>query len=178
VPAFRLELVTTLMRGLPKDLRKRLVPVPDVAARVLEALEPRREPLLDALEREIERRRGVQIPRSAWALDRLPPHLRMTFRVEDDEGRVLAEGKDLETVPRAARPRLRAELASETAALERHGLRAGRSGRCRARSPCPAPATPCARTRRSSTRVDAVGVRSFETPPRRARRCGRERAGC
>ena len=35
VPAFRLELVTTLLRSLPKELRRPLVPVPDVAAQVL-----------------------------------------------------------------------------------------------------------------------------------------------
>ena len=36
VPALRAELVTALIRSLPKELRKRLVPVPDVAAKVLE----------------------------------------------------------------------------------------------------------------------------------------------
>ncbi|HMI68926.1 MAG TPA: ATP-dependent RNA helicase HrpA, partial [Solirubrobacteraceae bacterium] len=55
VPALREELVTTLLRSLPKDLRRPLAPVPDPTARVLEALEPRREPLLDALAREVQR---------------------------------------------------------------------------------------------------------------------------
>jgi len=168
VPAFRLELVTTLMRGLPKDLRKRLVPVPDVAARVLEALEPRRAPLLDALEREIERQRGVQIPRSAWALDRLPPHLRMTFRVEDDEGDVLAEGKDLEKVRAAARPRLRAELASETAALERHGLKSWTIGTLPREVALPGTGDAVRAYPALVDEGDAVGVRSFETPAAQA----------
>ena len=86
VPAFRLELVTALMRGLPKELRKPLVPVPDVAAEVLARMRPRSEPLLDALGRELEALRGVRIPRSAWDVARLPAHLRMTFAIEDEQG--------------------------------------------------------------------------------------------
>ena len=38
VPALREELVTTLIRSLPKELRRSLVPVPEVAAAVLERL--------------------------------------------------------------------------------------------------------------------------------------------
>ena len=49
VPALRTELVTALIRSLPKDLRKRLVPVPDVVATVLERMTPRSGPLLQVL---------------------------------------------------------------------------------------------------------------------------------
>jgi ATP-dependent helicase HrpA len=48
----------------------------------------------------------------------------MTFRVQDDEGRVLAEGKDLDAVRAQLRPRLQAELAAATPSLERRGLKA------------------------------------------------------
>jgi ATP-dependent helicase HrpA len=124
VPAFRLELVTALIRSLPKDLRKRLVPVPDVAAGVLEALKPRQEPLLAGLSRVIEAKRGVRIPLDAWDPGRLPAHLRMTFRVEDEDGRVLAEGQDLDAVRERVRPQLEARLGAASGHLERHGLRA------------------------------------------------------
>jgi ATP-dependent helicase HrpA len=123
VPALRHELVTTLIRTLPKELRRRLVPAPDVAAQVLERLEPRREPLLDALARELERLRGVRVPREAWDLARLPAHLRMRFRVEDADGRLVAEGEDLDALRERVRPRLQAELAAAVPDLERRGLR-------------------------------------------------------
>jgi ATP-dependent RNA helicase HrpA len=123
VPALREELVTALLRSLPKELRRPLAPVPNTAGQVLEALEPRREPLLDALAREVQRLRGVRVAPDAWDLARLPAHLRMTFRVEDDDGRIVAEGKDLEALRAQARPRLRAELSAAAAGLERHGLR-------------------------------------------------------
>jgi ATP-dependent helicase HrpA len=124
VPAYREELVTTLLRSLPKDLRRRLVPVPEVANEALARLQPRRGPFLDALAAAVERLRGVRIPRDAWDLSRLPPHLRMTFRVEDERGRTLAEGNDLDALRHDVAPRLRAELAAAAAPLERRGMRA------------------------------------------------------
>jgi ATP-dependent helicase HrpA len=128
VPALRLELVTALIRSLPKELRRPLVPVPEVAAALLARLTPTgppREPLLDALARELERS-GVRVPREAWALDKLAPHLRMRFRVEDREGAVVAEGEDLDALREAVKPRLREQLAaaSHSAAVERTGARA------------------------------------------------------
>jgi ATP-dependent helicase HrpA len=122
VPALREELVTALLRALPKDLRRPLAPVPDTAAQVLAALEPRREPLLDALAREVQRFRGVRVPPGTWDLAGLPAHLRMTFRVEDDDGELVAEGKDIAALRAEVRPRLRAELSAAAAGLERAGL--------------------------------------------------------
>jgi ATP-dependent helicase HrpA len=123
VPGLRTELVTTLMRRLPKDLRRGLVPVPDVAGAILERLVPGGEPMVNALSREVERLRGVRVPPEAWDLAGLPPHLRMGFRVEDGRGEVLGAGKDLAALRERLRPRLRAELAAATQDLERHGLR-------------------------------------------------------
>jgi ATP-dependent helicase HrpA len=124
VPGLRLELVTTLIRSLPKDLRRPLVPVPDVARDVLARLTPRREPLLGALARELEALRGVRIPPDAWDLSRLGPHLRMTYRVEEQDGSPVAEGDDLYALRDQVRPRLRAQLAAATDGIERSGLTA------------------------------------------------------
>jgi ATP-dependent RNA helicase HrpA len=129
VPALRGDLVTALIRGLPKELRRPLVPVPEVAAEVVARLQPRRGAFVDAVARELEAARGVRVPRAAWDTSRLPSYLRMSFRVEDERGRVVAEGQDLEALREQARPRLRAELAAATASLERHGLTAWTIGK-------------------------------------------------
>jgi len=81
-----------------------------------------REPLLDGLERELGRMRGVHIPRTAWELDRLPDHLTVTFRVIDDHGTELATGTDLDALRRRLAPQVRAELAAGGEDLERTGL--------------------------------------------------------
>jgi ATP-dependent helicase HrpA len=123
VPAFRSELVTALIRSLPKELRRQLVPVPDVAAEVVERLRPRRGRIVDAVASSLLEVRGVRVPASAFDVSRLPPHLRMRFRVEDARGAVVAEGDDFEALRARLRPRLREELSRAARGLERRGLR-------------------------------------------------------
>ncbi len=124
VPGLREELVTTLLRGLPKELRRPLVPVPETAAAVLDALRPRRRPLAEDMSAAVEAARGVRVPADAWDFSRLPPHLRVTFRVEDERRGLLASGRDLAAVRAAVRPQLRAELTAAASKLERTGLTA------------------------------------------------------
>src|SRR4051812_947601 len=128
VPALRPELVTSLLRTLPKELRRSLAPMPETAAAVLEGLRRGREPLRTGLSRELERVRGVRVAESAWDLSRLEPHLRMRFRIEDEAGRVVAEGKDLDMLREQVRPLLRAELSSAAGGVERRGMRTWEAG--------------------------------------------------
>ena len=124
VPALREELVTALIRSLPKDLRRNFVPAPDTARAVLAAIDPAREPLLDALQRELRRRTGVLVPIYAFELDKLPAHLRVTFAVESADGNEIARSKDLGALQeRLAAPARRAVADAVAAELERAGLR-------------------------------------------------------
>ena len=128
VPGLRQELVVALIRGLPKPVRRQLVPVPDVAAEAMTYLQPYTEPLLDALTRAVREATGVVVPHSAWAPDQLPDHLRITVRVLDDDGGVLAEGKDAEQLRQQLRPAARASLAAAASGVERRGLTDWRIG--------------------------------------------------
>ncbi|ADG89040.1 ATP-dependent RNA helicase HrpA [Thermobispora bispora] len=123
VPGLREELITELIRSLPKDLRRNFVPAPDYAKKVLSRVRPGSEPLLDALERELYELTGVRVPRDAWNLERIPDHLRITFRVVDERKRTLAESKDLTELKRILAPRLRDTLSKAAEDLERTGLR-------------------------------------------------------
>jgi ATP-dependent RNA helicase HrpA len=121
VPGQREELVTELLRSLPKQLRRGLVPIPDRVREVLPHIDPT-EPLLPALERELRRATGVAIPPDAWQPDQVPAHLRATFRVLDDRQRPLATGKDLTALRAQVAPESRASLARAASDLERTGL--------------------------------------------------------
>jgi ATP-dependent helicase HrpA len=123
VPGLRAELVTALIRSLPKPLRRNFVPAPDVAKSVLDRIAPEQGPLLEALERELLRMTGVAVPRDAWQPDRVPDHLRVTFRVVDERDRTLAEGKDLAALRRALAPTLRSAMARAAEAVERDRVR-------------------------------------------------------
>jgi ATP-dependent helicase HrpA len=104
VPGLRHELVTELIRSLPKPLRVNFVPAPDVARRFLEAVSPGDETLLEALARYLRSLAGVHVPPEAWDLGKVPDHLRPTFRVVDADGAEVARGKDLEALKVPLRP--------------------------------------------------------------------------
>ncbi|MFC6287644.1 ATP-dependent RNA helicase HrpA [Nocardioides sp. GCM10027113] len=117
VPGLREELVTSLIRSLPKNLRVSFVPAPDKAREFLAAVPPGEEPLLDALERWCRATTGVVVPREAWDWSKVAEHLRPTFRVVDDSGKEQARGKDLEALKEPLRPtfaKAMAEVASES----------------------------------------------------------------
>ena len=104
VPGLRHELVTALIRSLPKPLRVNFVPAPDVARRFLQAVPPGEETLLEALSRYLRSLNGVDVPPEAWDWAKVPAHLRPTFRVVDEGGQEVGRGKDLDQVKAPLRP--------------------------------------------------------------------------
>jgi ATP-dependent helicase HrpA len=122
VPGLRAELVTELIRGLPKDLRRHFIPAPDTARTVLAELGEPRGDLLDALSAQLERTTGVRVPRSAWDPGSLPAHLRVRYRIVDGD-EVLTAGKDLDKLREELRPRLARVLSQAAAGLTRTGLK-------------------------------------------------------
>ncbi|MGS2618151.1 ATP-dependent RNA helicase HrpA [Micromonospora sp. LZ34] len=123
VPGLREELVVALIRSLPKAVRRNFVPVPDFARAALAAMPAGEEPLLDALTRQLRRMTGVTVPRDAWDPDKLPPHLRVRFRVLDEENRPVAEGKDLPALQRQLKTEVRQVVAAAAPDVARTGLR-------------------------------------------------------
>ncbi|MDN5893267.1 MAG: ATP-dependent RNA helicase HrpA [Nocardioides sp.] len=115
VPGLREELVTSLIRSLPKNLRVSFVPAPNKAREFLAAVPAGDEPLLDALERWLRSTTGVVVHRSAWDWTKVPEHLRPTFRVVDEQGREQASGKDLEALKEPLRPTFAAAMAEVAA---------------------------------------------------------------
>jgi ATP-dependent helicase HrpA len=111
VPGLREELVTSLLRSLPKNLRVSFVPAPNTAKEFLARVPVGDEPLLDALERYLRSTTGVVVPRDAWDWEKVPAHLRPTYRVVDDAGSEQARGKDLDELKAPLQPAFDAALA-------------------------------------------------------------------
>jgi ATP-dependent helicase HrpA len=122
VPGMRQELVTALIKTLPKSLRVKLVPAPDTARALLERVSPREEDLLQALTREVRALKGVVIPVEEWGLDRVPEHLRPSYRVVGDDGAVLGQSKDLELLRQELAAPAQAAISSAAGDLERSAL--------------------------------------------------------
>ncbi|HEU5269134.1 MAG TPA: ATP-dependent RNA helicase HrpA, partial [Jatrophihabitans sp.] len=89
VPGRRAELVTALLRTLPKQLRRTVVPIPDTAAALVADLgdDLGTHPLTAVLTAAL-RRRGIEVPADAWQPDQLPDYLRPTYQVLGTDGSV------------------------------------------------------------------------------------------
>jgi ATP-dependent helicase HrpA len=121
VPGYRVELITELIRTLPKSLRRQFVPIPDTAVLVAKKLDPSDGRLAVILRRELSRLAGEQIPLDAFDLGQLPAHLRPSFRVVDDHGEPVAQGHDLAELKEQLKEQARA-VTGPGHDLERIGL--------------------------------------------------------
>lgn len=95
VPGLLQEKVTALIKSLPKATRRHFVPAPDFAAACVERITFGEGSLPDVIARELHAMTGHDIPRDAWQIEQLPPHLRMNIAVVDGEGHVIAMERDL-----------------------------------------------------------------------------------
>ncbi|GAA4740582.1 ATP-dependent RNA helicase HrpA [Gordonia alkaliphila] len=96
VPGLRSELVTALIRSLPKGLRKSLSPAQQYADLVLSKITPRSEHLLPALARELGEIARISLSPSDFRTDDLPAHLRIHFAVTDAGGAIIGRADRLE----------------------------------------------------------------------------------
>ena len=95
VPGMLQDKVLALLKSLPQRPRSRFVPLPDSAARLTEILEFGQGGLLDALLKHVRDVTSLDIKRHDFKLDMLSPHLFMNFRVVDEHGRQLGQGRNL-----------------------------------------------------------------------------------
>lgn len=122
IPGLREELVTELIRSLPKPIRRHYVPAPNYAKAFLDKAVPLQEPLTVTMARELKRMVGVPFTADDFDRAKVPDHLRITFRIVDERRRKLAEDKDLEALRLQLKPKARQALSQAAAATaERQG---------------------------------------------------------
>ncbi|EEP48574.1 TPA: ATP-dependent RNA helicase HrpA [Haemophilus influenzae] len=96
IPGLREELVISLIKSLPKSYRRNFVPAPNYAQAFLSRAVPLEKPLLDTLIYELRRMTGVTVEAEHWNWEQIPSHLKMTFRVVDENGKKIAESMNLD----------------------------------------------------------------------------------
>jgi ATP-dependent helicase HrpA len=135
VPGLRKELVVALIKSLPKAIRRNVVPAADCADRLLDpervsATEPAEGadsvPLTQYLASEIQRQTYTPVSADDFDLDRVPPHLKVTFAVVGENGNTVARSKDLGGLQAKLKARARESIAKAVVktrnSLERDGL--------------------------------------------------------
>ncbi|NUS13299.1 MAG: ATP-dependent RNA helicase HrpA [Streptomyces sp.] len=116
IPGLREQVVTELIRSLPKPIRRHYVPAPNYAKAFLERAVAGPDPLPAVLARELQRMVGVPVTAEDFDLAKVPDHLKVTFRVVDERRRRVAEDKDLDALKLRLKPKTREAI---TKAFER-----------------------------------------------------------
>ncbi|MEH6375933.1 ATP-dependent RNA helicase HrpA [Streptomyces sp. KLMMK] len=110
IPGLREDLVTELIRSLPKPIRRNYVPAPNFAKAFLDRAVPLQESLTVTLARELHRMTAVRLEAEDFDLGKVPEHLKITFRVVDERRRKIAEDKDLEALRLRLKPKTQAAI--------------------------------------------------------------------
>ncbi|WP_080794623.1 ATP-dependent RNA helicase HrpA [Corynebacterium pacaense] len=110
VPGVRLELVTELIRTLPKALRRSVVPAPDFARRALPKLLPYSTPLTRQLADVLHSSGGSGINETDFHPEKLPDHLRITYAAVDKHRKIIDTDKDLEKLKQRRASQIQASV--------------------------------------------------------------------
>lgn len=95
VPGLIREKITTLLKALPKNIRRNFVPLPQFVDDFLTAYPSNEGSLYHSLEEFIKKRTAITLNKEQWDAVELPKHLQVNFVVLDDAGTPLAEGREL-----------------------------------------------------------------------------------
>ena len=96
VPGMLRDKCIALVKLLPKNLRKQVVPVPEHIDKVLAQISADDSPLLEVLSRQLKQVASVIIPMDAWQPDRLDDFYRMNYCIVDAAGKQLGQSRDLD----------------------------------------------------------------------------------
>jgi ATP-dependent helicase HrpA len=125
VPGLLRDKLIALLKALPKQHRRPLVPVPDTVDGLLGAIRPCDRPLAEVVGEELRERLRLAIPREAWAEEALDPFYRMNLRLVAADGAIVAEGRDRAALRAQWIDRSRGEVQrAAPAKLAREGLSA------------------------------------------------------
>jgi ATP-dependent helicase HrpA len=98
VPGLLQERVTALVKALPRDIRRHLIPIPQSVETILREMKRGEGSLPAALSECLKRKFRLDVPLAAWDLGGLPDHLKLRYAVVDPKGKELRSTRDLESL--------------------------------------------------------------------------------
>jgi ATP-dependent helicase HrpA len=131
VPGHLLEKVELLLKALPKEQRRELIPLAETAQKLtrdLALLSARAKPptLPEALAELLSPRLGVRIDPALWKDKPLPDHLRVRVEVVDTNDKVLGASRDLAEIQAQLHSRSR-DVSKQAATVDNSAWRAART---------------------------------------------------
>lgn len=122
VPGNREQVITELIRSLPKAVRTQFIPAPDWARKINRVVTPEDGPLLAVLSDQLRKLTGVRVAVTDWDVSKLPNHLRMRYEITDDKGVVLTAGRDLSAAKAAVARQVEGLVSAAASGVERTGI--------------------------------------------------------
>lgn len=125
IPAYRADVVRALVRTLPKDVRRQLIPLAettDAASRSIGTVSEAPGPLVDAVACALATVSGVAVRPEHLHPERIPPWLTTHFAIVDEAGEVVDAGDDLAAIRRRQAGAARVALASAAPIAERRDI--------------------------------------------------------
>ena len=95
IPALRYELILAMIKALPKSLRRNFVPAPNYATACVDAMVDQSLSLEQSLAKQLLRMTGVRLDEDVWCGAEIPEHLRINFKVINDNGKLIEQSRDL-----------------------------------------------------------------------------------
>jgi ATP-dependent helicase HrpA len=96
VPGMLRDKCIALVKGLPKQLRRHFVPVPDFVDKILLSTKAQDRPLTEVLAEQLHRLSGVKIADADWRQEVLDSWYLMNFVLQDEQGKTVAVSRSLE----------------------------------------------------------------------------------
>ncbi len=99
IPGLRLEFLTSLIKSLPKRLRKNLIPAPNYAKALAESLgDPSKDDLYVKAAKELTRMGGEIVTADDFDKTLIDKHLFMIFSIEDEKGKIIKKGRNFDAI--------------------------------------------------------------------------------
>ncbi|MBZ8177946.1 ATP-dependent RNA helicase HrpA [Corynebacterium sp. 3HC-13] len=110
VPGLRYELLTELIRSLPKTLRRNIVPAPEYAEKALQRLRPYASSLTAQLAEILSDLGGQRITAEDFQLGKVSPHLKMSYAAIDRHQKIVDADKDLAALVKRRSQQIRSSV--------------------------------------------------------------------
>ena len=123
VPGMLEEKITLLLKGLPKNIRKKLVPLPDTAKECAKNLQTGNRSLLVNLTEYLFRTRGIKISQDSWSPNQLPDYLKINIRVLDESGNIINQSRDFDALKKSLAGKIQSQFKDiSISSYERTGI--------------------------------------------------------
>ncbi len=124
VPALLKEKIAALIKGLPKQYRKKLVPIAASVEKIMAEIPQGEGPLITTLGTFIYAQFGIDIPGPAWSENGLPDYLKMRLCIQDAQGKEIQTSRDKGVLKQAVLSTIDAdEFESAQKAWQKTGIR-------------------------------------------------------